>query len=149
MAKLLVIHGPNLHRLGQREADYYGTETIDDLNAKIQAWSVRMKIPVDVFQSNHEGDIVERIGLAAGTYNAIVINPAAYTHTSVAIRDAISATRVPVIEVHLSNIHGREDFRRVSLTAPVCRGQICGFGHASYLLGLDAACAFIKRQKKA
>lgn len=137
--KILVIHGPNLNLLGEREPDIYGTTSLNDINAGIAALAEELKVEVEFFQSNHEGEIVEKIGAARKGFNAIVINPAAYTHTSVAIRDAIAASNVPAVEVHLSNIYGREEFRQKSLIAPVCRGQISGFGAESYLLALRAA----------
>ena len=145
MLKILVIHGPNLNLLGQREPDVYGTVTIDDINADLEKLAKEKGITLTIVQSNHEGDIVERIGKAKGDYDAIVINPAAYTHTSVAIRDAISAVAVPTVEVHLSNIYSREEFRHTSLIAPVAKGQVSGFGKMSYILGLEAAISIIKK----
>ena len=137
--KILVINGPNLHLLGQRQPEVYGRVTLADIKKQLQARAKQLGVELTFFQSNHEGDIVERIGAARGKFSAILINPAAYTHTSVAIRDAITAAGVPAVEVHLSNIHARETFRHQSLSAPVCAGQICGFGAQSYLLGLEAA----------
>jgi len=142
--KVLVIHGPNLDLLGKREPDIYGNRSLEDINNKIKKLAKEKKISVDILQSNHEGEIVDAIGKSTKKYGAIVINPAAYTHTSVAIRDAISAVDVPVIEVHLSNIYGREEFRQKSLIAGVATGQISGFGINSYLLGLLAAVDLIK-----
>ncbi|OIO38564.1 MAG: type II 3-dehydroquinate dehydratase [Candidatus Omnitrophica bacterium CG1_02_49_16] len=139
MKKILVIHGPNLNLLGQREPGVYGSVTIRQINAQLKKIAHAHKAAVDFFQSNHEGEIVSKIGDAQGVYHAIVMNPAAYTHTSVAIRDAVLAVKLPVIEVHLSNIYAREEFRRHSLIAPVARGQISGFGAKSYALGLLAA----------
>ncbi|NQT75753.1 MAG: type II 3-dehydroquinate dehydratase [Candidatus Omnitrophica bacterium] len=139
MTKILVIHGPNLNLLGKREPGIYGKVTIDNINKKLRAIARKKKVQLDVFQSNHEGEIVDKIGRAKNKYKALLINPAAYTHTSVAIRDAILATGIPTIEVHLSNIYSREDFRHISLVAPVAKGQISGFGMDSYLYGLDAA----------
>lgn len=139
MKKILVIHGPNLNLLGQREIDVYGKTTIDDINEDLKKAAKAKKVTLTIVQSNHEGEIVELIGKSKGKYDAILINPAAYTHTSVAIRDAISAVSVPTVEVHLSNIYSREEFRHTSLIAPVAKGQICGFGKMSYLLGLEAA----------
>lgn len=145
MAKILVIHGPNLNLLGQREVDIYGSTTIADIDKDLANKGKSLGVEVVSFQSNHEGEIVDKIGCAKKDgFKAIVINPAAYTHTSVAIRDAISATDIPTIEVHLSNIYAREEFRHTSLTAPVAKGQISGFGKTSYLLGLEAALACIK-----
>ena len=142
---ILVIHGPNLHLLGNRQTAIYGKVTIGAINEKLKKIAKANKIKLDVFQSNHEGQIVEKIGSAKKKYGVIVINPAAYTHTSVAIRDAISAVSIPTIEVHLSNIYSREDFRHVSMVAPVCVGQISGFGVDSYCLGLEAAISILKK----
>lgn len=141
---ILVIHGPNLNLLGKREVDVYGTVSIDEINGDLKKMARAKKVALTIIQSNHEGAIVEAIGTAKGKYGAILINPAAYTHTSVAIRDAISAVAVPAVEVHLSNIYGREAFRHTSLIAPVARGQIAGFGKMSYLLGLEAAIGLLK-----
>jgi 3-dehydroquinate dehydratase II len=139
MTKVLVIHGPNLNLLGKREPEIYGKVTIEDINKKLSAIAKKKKIILEIFQSNHEGEIVDKIGKAKNKYRALLINPAAYTHTSVAIRDAILATNIPTVEVHLSNIYAREDFRHNSLIAPVAKGQISGFGVDSYLYGLEAA----------
>ncbi len=139
LKKILVIHGPNLNLLGSREVDIYGSVTIDEINKDLTKAARARKVALEIMQSNHEGDIVEEIGRAKGRFDAILINPAAYTHTSVAIRDAISAVNIPTVEVHLSNIYGREEFRHTSLIAPVAKGQVSGFGKASYLLGLEAA----------
>jgi len=139
MKKILVIHGPNLNLLGKREPAIYGKITIDEINKKLQALAKKKKVKLDIFQSNHEGEIVDKIQNAKKNYSSLLINPAAYTHTSVAIRDAISATDIPTVEAHLSNIYSREDFRHTSLIAPVAKGQIAGFGIDSYLYGLDAA----------
>lgn len=143
MKKILVIHGPNLNLLGKREPDVYGEVTIDEINRDLERSAKLKKVSLEIIQSDHEGDIVEAIGKAQGRYGAILINPAAYTHTSVAIRDAISAARVPTVEVHLSNIYAREEFRHTSLVAPVAQGQVSGFGKMSYLLGLEAAIELI------
>lgn len=136
--KILIIHGPNLNLLGSREKDIYGSKTLKEINGKLKVLAKEIGVNIVIFQSNHEGEIVDAIQKAKG-YSAIVINPAAYTHTSVAIRDAIAATNIPAVEVHLSNIYRREEFRHKSLIAPVAAGQISGFGHESYLLGLRAA----------
>ncbi|MBN1527247.1 MAG: type II 3-dehydroquinate dehydratase [Candidatus Omnitrophica bacterium] len=146
MHKILVIHGPNLNLLGSREIDVYGTTTIEEINADLKRLAKAKKTRLKIVQSDHEGEIVELIGKAKGKFDAILINPAAYTHTSVAIRDAISAVDVPAVEVHLSNIYGREEFRHTSLIAPVARGQIAGFGKMSYALGLEAALHVIKKK---
>ena len=139
MTKILVIHGPNLQLLGIREPSIYGTADLAAINRDLKAIAAKRGAALDIVQSNHEGEIVERIGQARGRYDAVLINPAAYTHTSVAIRDAIEATGLPAVEVHLSNIYAREAFRHRSLIAPVCRGQVSGFGPTSYSLGLEAA----------
>lgn len=144
MNKVLVIHGPNLNLLGQREKDIYGETTLEDINEELKELAQDNEIELDILQSNHEGDIVDKIGKSkAEGFSAILINPAAYTHTSVAIRDAVAAVDIPTVEVHLSNIHAREEFRHKSLIAPVAQGQICGFGIESYLLGLEAIIGMI------
>jgi 3-dehydroquinate dehydratase-2 len=137
--RIRVIHGPNLNLLGLREPGLYGTDTLEDLNRKIEELAHTLGIEVEVFQSNSEGEIVDLIQQCVGHADALVINPAAYTHYSIAIRDAVAAIRLPVVEVHLSNIHAREEFRHRSVVAPVACGQIAGFGSNSYLLGLQAA----------
>ena len=139
--RVLVIHGPNLQLLGSRQPAVYGTAELSSINRELNALASQRGAILTIMQSNHEGQIVEAIGKAKGRFDALLINPAAYTHTSVAIRDAIEAAGVPAVEVHLSNIYAREPFRHQSLIAPVCRGQICGFGPASYRLGLEAALA--------
>lgn len=144
MKKILVIHGPNLNLLGGRETSVYGTTSLAEIDAKLSKIAKENNVELSSFQSNHEGDMVDVIGKArTNGFGAIVINPAAYTHTSVAIRDAISAVAVPVVEVHLSNIYKREEFRHQSLIAPVAVGQISGFGVESYVLGLLAAIRII------
>jgi len=146
VSKILVIHGPNLNLLGQREKDIYGETTLEEINDALTEVANAHDAVLDVLQSNHEGEIVDIIGkVKENQIGAILINPAAYTHTSVAIRDAISAVDVPAIEVHLSNIYAREDFRHTSLIAPVCRGQISGFGIDSYILGLRATLQLMKK----
>lgn len=144
MQKILIIHGPNLQLLGDREPEIYGSVSIDRINEHLARLGREHQLQVDCFQSDHEGEIVSKIGQARGVYDAIVINPAAYTHTSVAIRDALSATRIPAVEVHLSNIHAREEFRKHSIVAPVVQGQICGFGAKSYELGLLAVLGILR-----
>ncbi len=140
MKKILVIHGPNLNLLGQRETSVYGMTTMEDINAHLKKLAGDKGVELVFLQSNHEGDIVDAIGRSkAEGVGAIVINPAAYTHTSIAIRDAIAAVTVPAVEVHLSNIYKREEFRHQSMIAPVCQGQVSGFGAQSYELGLLAA----------
>ena len=143
-ARILVIHGPNLHLLGQRQPEVYGRTQLADIDRRLKAQAAAAGVELTIAQSNHEGQIVELVGKAKGRYDAIVINPAAYTHTSVAIRDAVEAAGVPTVEVHLSNIYARESFRHQSLLAPVCRGQIAGFGTASYRLGLEAAVGLLE-----
>ena len=144
MKKILVIHGPNLNMLGVREPGIYGGETLEQINAAIQEKAAALGVTADIYQSNIEGELVTAIQNARGIYGGIIINPAAYTHTSVAIRDALSAAALPAIEVHISNIHRREEFRRVSLTAPVTVGQIVGLGTRGYLLALEALAGMIK-----
>ena len=136
--KFLVINGPNLNMLGTREPEKYGTTTLPDIEKEITAHAKEKGVEVDFYQSNIEGEIVTAIQKAKGIYDGIVINPAAYTHTSVALRDAILAIELPTVEIHLSNIHTREEFRHHSYTAPVCVGQITGFGKFCYIMALDA-----------
>jgi 3-dehydroquinate dehydratase-2 len=135
--KILVVNGPNLNLLGTREPDVYGGETLADIGKAVSDAAASMGVELDTFQSNEEGVLVTEIGESAGVYDGLIINPAAYTHTSVALRDAIKACGVPCVEVHLSNTHAREEFRHKSLTAPVCVGQIMGFGGAGYVLALQ------------
>lgn len=139
MKKILIIHGPNLNLLGEREPDQYGSVTMEQINGSLKKLAEELGVDIETFQSNVEGEIVNTIQNARGKFSAIVLNPGGYTHYSVAIRDAISAVKVPTIEVHLSNIYSREEFRQKSVIAPVCAGQIAGFGADSYLLGLRAA----------
>jgi len=138
MKKILVIHGPNLNLLGQREPSIYGRVTLEAINNELKKVAKKHKASLVIKQSNHEGEIVDLIGKAKSKFDAILINPAAYTHTSVAIRDAIAASGVLTIEVHLSNIYSREEFRHKSLITPVAKGTILGFGPKSYVLGLEA-----------
>ncbi|MBP9733866.1 MAG: type II 3-dehydroquinate dehydratase [Candidatus Omnitrophica bacterium] len=147
MKKILVIHGPNLNLLGSREPGVYGTATLTSINRVLAATASRERMGIEFFQSNHEGEIVSKIGSAPGVYAGILINPAAYTHTSVAIRDAVAAVRLPVVEVHLSNIYAREAFRHQSLISPVASGQISGFGPHSYELGLAALSRLISTEE--
>jgi 3-dehydroquinate dehydratase-2 len=131
--KILVVNGPNLQLLGMRKPEVYGATTLSELEARLCRLAKELSVEIVCFQSNHEGEIVDRIGTAVcDGFDGIVINPAAYTHTSVAIRDALEGVGLPTIEVHISNIHRREEFRHRSLTAPVCLGQICGLGTDGY-----------------
>lgn len=141
--KILVIHGPNLNLLGKREVSVYGKNSLTGINNQIKKLCTKLGVDADIKQSNHEGEIVDLIGKAPAKYKAILINPAAYTHTSIAIRDAVAAISIPTVEVHLSNIYAREDFRRSSLISAVAKGQICGFGPESYLLGIKACVSLI------
>lgn len=148
MSKILVIHGPNLNLLGKREPDIYGKSTLDAIDKELKKIAKDEKVALEIFQSDHEGEIVERIGKAKGKFDCLLINPAAYTHTSVAIRDAIQAIGIPTVEVHISNIYAREEFRHTSLIAPVAVGQVSGFGMNSYKLGLRAAIDIAKKRKR-
>lgn len=145
MNKVLIIHGPNLNLLGDREIDVYGKITLSDINSELIKLSGELGLEVEIIQSNIEGEIVNAIHSAKGKFGAIVINPGGYTHYSVAIRDAISAVKIPAVEVHLSNIYAREEFRQKSVIAPVAVGQIAGFGKESYILGLRAASELLLR----
>lgn len=147
MMQVLVLHGPNLNMLGNREQSLYGTATLKSINSAISKLAKEEGIQVEIRQSNAEGDLVTWIQEARQHFDAIVINPAAYTHTSVAIRDAIAAAAVPTVEVHLTNIHAREAFRHRSLTAGVALGQIAGFGSQSYLLAIQAVIQHVKSDK--
>ena len=141
--RILVIHGPNLNLLGSREPSVYGRKTLEDINSALATLGQRLGISVDAFQSNHEGAIVDRIQKAIGAYDGVIINAAGYTHTSVAIRDALAMLSIPVIEVHLSNIHKREPFRHTSLMAGAVTGQIVGLGPIGYQLALRAIAELI------
>lgn len=138
MKKILVLHGPNINLTGIREPDTYGRMTLEDINQYILGRAHQLGLECDIFQSNHEGALIDKIHEALNGYDGIVINAGAYTHYSYAIRDAISSVKKPCVEVHMSNIHAREPFRHESVIAPVCVGQICGFGKNTYLLGLQA-----------
>ena len=137
--KILFLNGPNLNLLGKREPDVYGHATLADIETEVRERAKDLGVEVDFRQSNLEGELVDWIQEAKGNFDVIVLNAAAYTHTSVALRDAIAAVEVPTIEIHLSNIHAREKFRQKSLIAPVCCGQISGFGQKSYILALEAS----------
>jgi len=135
---LLIINGPNLNLLGKREPEIYGDIKLEEITAKLQSIASELNVSIECRQSNHEGDIVDWLGDASENFDGIVINPAAYTHTSVAIHDALKGCGLPAIEVHISNIHAREDFRHQSITAPVCIAQICGLGIDGYEWALKA-----------
>ena len=139
--RLLVIHGPNLNLLGVREPEIYGNKTLQQIDVRIAEEAASLSVSVRMMQSNHEGEIIDALHEARDNTSAVIINPGAYTHYSYAIADAISAIGIPVIEVHLTNIHAREAFRRTSVIAPVCAGSIAGFGAESYLLAMRAAVA--------
>ncbi len=144
MPSILVVHGPNLNLLGTRDPSIYGSVTLDEIDAELSARAASAGFSIESIQSNLEGVIVDHVQQAAITHDAVIINPGGYSHTSVAIRDALDAIGIPAIEVHLSNIHARESFRHTSLTAAVCVGLVSGFGARSYFLGLDAAIAHVK-----
>lgn len=135
--KVLVIHGPNLNLLGERETGIYGKDTIDNINAGIMRKAQELGLECEIYQSNSEGDIIDRLHSARGDFDGVVINAGAYTHYSIAIRDAIAAIKIPCVEVHMSNVYAREEFRRHSVIAPVCAGSIVGFGKNSYILALN------------
>jgi 3-dehydroquinate dehydratase II len=139
MKRVLIINGPNLNLLGIREKGVYGSETLAEIAARVMKEAEVLGLDVDFVQSNHEGEIIDKIHDARGKYNVLIINPGAYTHYSIAIRDAVKAVEIPTIEIHLSNIHSREEFRSKSVIAPVCTGQISGFGGNSYIVALHAA----------
>ncbi|MDP2891940.1 MAG: type II 3-dehydroquinate dehydratase [Bacillota bacterium] len=144
MPKILIINGPNLNMLGKRESEHYGSFTLAQLEEAVVKHAAERGCETSFVQDNCEGCLIDAIQGAKGQYDAIVINPGAYTHTGYAIRDALACCGVPAVEVHISNIHAREEFRRKSVTAGVCTGQISGFGLQSYLLGLDAALGLVK-----
>lgn len=140
MKRILIIHGPNLNLLGQREPDIYGRKTLEDINNMLKNEAESLGVEISTFQSNHEGEIVQKIQDAKSRgFSVLLINPAAYTHTSVAIRDAIAAVNIPTVEIHLSNIYAREEFRKISLISPVATGIVSGFGYQGYIFGLQAA----------
>jgi len=137
--RVIVINGPNLNLLGTRETDVYGTVTLAEIAAAVVEEADRLGLDVDFIQTNHEGEIIDKLHESRGKYDLVILNPGAYTHYSIAIRDAVKAVELPCIEVHLSNIHSREEFRSKSVIAPVCVGQISGFGANSYIIALKAA----------
>lgn len=141
MQRLLLLNGPNINRLGKREEDIYGSFTLQDVEKNLTDLVQKYNYEIDSFQSNHEGELIDQLHAADGMYEGVIFNPAAYTHTSIALHDAIKAIQTPVIEVHISNVHQRESFRHKSLLAPACHGQIVGFGLQSYRL---AALAFLE-----
>ncbi len=145
MTSLLILNGPNLNLLGQREPDIYGATTLAEIAETCAAHAKEIGVTLAFEQSNHEGALIDMIQAARGTHDGIILNAGALTHTSIGLRDAISGTGVPVIELHLSNIHAREKFRHTSHIGPVAIGQICGFGPHGYILALDAMIAFLKR----
>lgn len=135
--KVLLLHGPNLNLLGERETGIYGKDTIEHINAEIQEAAEAMGIDCDIRQSNHEGTLIDLLHAARGQFDGVIINAGALTHYSIALRDAIAAIRIPTVEVHMSNVHAREEFRHKSVIAPVCAGSIIGFGKYSYILALQ------------
>jgi 3-dehydroquinate dehydratase-2 len=146
--KILVLHGPNLNFLGKREPDIYGATTLEDINTMLQERAEGLGLELTVIQTNHEGVMIDAIQQAQGQYACIIINPAAFTHYSIAVRDALAAVSVPAIEVHLSNIYRREEFRHHSVVSPIAVGQIAGFGANSYLLALEAAAGLLGADKQ-
>jgi len=144
--KILVLNGPNLNLLGKRQPELYGSVTLKEINERLASHANDLGVGLEFFQSNHEGELIEKIHSAEGEYAAVVFNPGAFTHYSLALRDAVASVTVPVVEIHLSNIYAREEFRAKSVIAPVAAGQISGLGADSYLLGLSAAAALAKRK---
>ncbi|NLI89557.1 MAG: type II 3-dehydroquinate dehydratase [Epulopiscium sp.] len=147
MRKLALIHGPNLNFLGIRNKEVYGQDTFESINQEIGKEALEYNFDLEIFQSNHEGEIIDFLQSCYGRVDGIIINPGAFTHYSYAIRDAIESISIPTIEVHLSNINNREEFRKTSFIAPVCIGQICGFGKYSYILGIKALDDYLQNIK--
>jgi 3-dehydroquinate dehydratase-2 len=147
--KILVIHGPNLNMLGKREPDTYGHQTLDEINTMLKTRANRLGLFLETFQSNHEGEIVDKIQQANDSFDGIIINPAAYTHTSIAIRDALIMLDIPFVEIHLSNIYKREKFRQVSMVSDIATAQIAGFGSHGYILALEGLAQELSRSKPA
>jgi 3-dehydroquinate dehydratase-2 len=145
--KILIIHGPNLNLLGKREPDQYGVLTLDQINKMILERAQKETVEVKIFQANSEGEIISEIHRAIGVFDGLVINPAAYTHTSIALRDALLAVELPTVEVHLSNIYQREEFRKQSMISDVAIGVISGFREQSYILGIEALIYHLKQSK--
>lgn len=143
--KILLLNGPNLNLLGTREPEKYGNTTLNDIENNLKNIAQKQNIQLECHQSNHEGDLIDKIQQAKNNFDGIILNAGGYTHTSVAIRDAIAGVQIPTVEIHLTNIHAREEFRHNSLIAPVCIGQICGFGAKSYELGLDALINYLEK----
>ena len=144
--KVMIIQGPNLNMLGKREPEIYGKNTLNDVQNLVESYCNSIDCSVEFFQSNHEGDLIDKIQQAE--VDGIVFNAGAYTHTSIALRDAIASVKTPVIEVHISNVHSREEFRHKSMIAPVCLGQICGFGLDSYILAIEGLNRFLSKDAK-
>ena len=142
--KILIIHGPNLNMLGTREPDIYGNQTLEEINTALKAQADSLGFQIETFQSNHEGDIIDKIQQAHDSFDGIIINPAAYTHTSIAIRDALSLLNVPVVEIHISNIYQRESFRHTSMMSVIVTAQVSGFGPHGYMLALGGLAQLLK-----